>query len=158
MRWYKRSVVFAVGLLAELVVSILSCLLIKQNRAWLDNLALPYFAPRSFLFYAVLMESVYLSSAAALAFFVQNAKDLPKGLALTALEGASETVTLLFFFKFTYEITAFFLATGTMVLSVVNTLLFLRKSDAAGFIRIPTLAATVYLWTVIYCILMINFA
>ena len=158
MRWYKRSIVFAVGLLAELVVAILSCLLIKQNRAWLENLALPYFAPRSFLFYATLMEAVYLSSAAALAFYVQSAKDLPKGLALTVLEGGAETITLLFFFKFTYEITAFFLATATMIFSVINSFLFLRKSDAAGFMRIPTLATTVYLWTVIYCILMINFA
>ena len=158
MRWYKRSIVFAVGLLAELIVAILSCLLIKQNRTWLENLALPYFAPKSFLFYAMLMEAVYLSSAAALAFYVQSARDLPKGLVLTLLEGGAETVTLLFFFKFTYEITAFFLATGTMVFSVINSFLFLRKSDGAGFMRIPTLTATVYLWTVIYCILMINFA
>ena len=158
MRWYKRSVVFAIGLFVELIIATISCILIKENRIWLSGLVLPRFAPRSFLFYAVLMEVTYLSSAAGLALYVQSARDLPKGIALTALEGGAETITLLFFFKFTYEITAFFLATATMILSVTNAFLFLSKSDAAGFARIPTLVVTLYLWTVIYCILMMNFA
>ncbi|MBO4479725.1 MAG: hypothetical protein J5774_05105 [Clostridia bacterium] len=158
MRWYKRSVVFAVGLFSELIVATISCLLIKENRAWLQNLVLPYFAPRSFLFYAVLMEVRYLSAAAALALYVNALKELPKGLFLTCLEGAAETVTLLFFFKFTYEITAFFLATATMVLSVVNNLLFLSKNDAGGIFHLPATLVTLYFWTVIYCILSLNFA
>ena len=158
MLWYKRSIVFAIGLLIELVVATISCLLLKENPSWLSSLTLPYFAPRSFLFYGALMETIYLSSAAALALFVTNASDLPKGILLTATEGALEVITLLFFFKFTYEITAFFLATITMVFSQINTMVFLGKSDAAGIIRVPTLAATLYLWAVVYCILMINFA
>ena len=104
------------------------------------------------------METAYLSSAAALAFYVNRAGDLPKGLFLMVLEGAAQCVTLLFFFKFTYEVTAFFLATGTMILSTINAFLFLAKSDVAGISKIPSLAVTLYLWTVVYCILMINFA
>ena len=157
MRWYKRSIVFAIGLLIELVVATISCLLIKENHAWLLSLSLPYFAPRSFLFYGIFMETIYLSSAASLAMYTKTASDLPKGIILTAIEGALEVITLLFFFKFTYEITSFFLATTTMIFSQINMMVFLGKSDAAGVIRIPTVAVTVYLWAVIYCILMINF-
>jgi len=158
MRWYKRSIVFAIGLLIELAVATISCLLIKQNGAWLASLALPYFAPKSFLFYGICMEVAYLSSAAALALYAESIKDLPKGMLLTAAEGGAEVITLLFFFKFTYEITAFFLATATMVFCTLNTFLFLGKNDTAGIARIPALLVTLYLWTVIYCILMINFA
>ena len=158
MRWYKRSIVFAIGLFIELIVATISCLLIKENGAWLVRLALPHFAPRHFLPYGILMECIYLSSAAALALYATNAHDLPKGVLLTSLEGGAEIASLLFFFKFTYEITAFFLSTITMILSIVNTIVFLSKSDYAGIARIPSLAATVYLWTIIYCILMINFA
>ena len=158
MRWYKRSVIFAMGLLIEVIVATISCLLIKENSDWLSRLTLPYFAPRSFFFYGVLMETIYLSSAAALALYASGSSELPKGILLTAIEGIAEILTLLFFFKFTYEITAFFLATITMVVSEINTMIFLEKSDAAGIARIPTLASILYLWAVIYCIMMINFA
>lgn len=158
MRWYKRSIVFAIGLLIEVVVAVISCLLIKENNFWLSRLSLPIFAPHSFLFYGFLMETIYLSSAASLALYATNSADLPKGTLLTAVEGFAEILTLLFFFKFTYEITAFFLATATMLLSQINTMIFLNKSDAAGITRLPCLAATLYLWVVVYCILMINFA
>ncbi len=158
MRWYKRSVVFAIGLFFELIVAILSCLLIKENRSWLETLALPYFAPRSFLYYAIGMEIVYLCSAASVALYTSSVRDLPKALLLNAAEGGAEIVTLLFFFKFTYEITSFFLATATMILSTVNTFLFLSKSDAAGIVRVGTMGVTLYLWVIIYCILTINFA
>ena len=66
MRWYKRSIVFTIGLIIELVVATISCLLIKENHIWLSGLALPYFAPRSFFLYGVMMEIIYLSTAAAL--------------------------------------------------------------------------------------------
>ena len=158
MRWYKRSIVFAIGLLAELIIATISCLLIKENHTWLRSLVLPYFAPRSFLIYAFCMEVAYLSAAASLALYVEHLSDLPKRLLLTAGEGTAQIVTLLFFFKFTYEITSFFLATATMVFSVVTNVLFLTKSDAAGICRLPTTVVTVYFWTVIYCILSINFA
>lgn len=158
MRWYKRSVVFAFGLFIEVIIATISCLLIKENHEWLASLTLPYFAPRSFLLYGVIMETVYLSSSASLALYTAERHDLILGGSLTLLEGISEIVTLLFFFKFTFEITAFFLATVTMVISIINTVLFLAKKDAAGIVRLPALAATIYLWAEIYCILMINFA
>ena len=158
MRWYKRSVVFAIGLFLELIIAVISCFLIKQNHEWLASLALPYFAPRSFLLYGAIMEIVYLSVAASLALYTAEARDLIRGISMTAIEGIAEISTLLFFFRFTYEITAFFLATITMVLFILNTMVFLAKNDAAGIVRLPALAATIYLWAVIYCILMINFA
>ena len=157
MRWYKRSVVFAIGLFIEVVIAAISCLLIKENREWLTSLTLPYFAPKSFLFYGALMEIVYLSSAASLALYTAEKRDLAKGTILTALEGVMQIVTLLFFFEFTYEITSFLLSTLTMVVSQIITMVFLSKNDAAGIARLPTLAVTMYLWAVIYCILMINF-
>lgn len=157
MRWYKRSIVFAIGLFIELIVATISCLLIKENHTWLRSLVLPYFAPRSFFLYAFCMEVAYLSAAASLALYVERLTDLPKGLLLTAGEGFAQTVTLLFFFKFTYEITSFFLATATMVLSVVANVLFLTKSGAAGIWRLPTTIVTIYFWMVVYCILSINF-
>ena len=158
MHWYKRSIVFTIGIFIELVVATISCLLIKENHAWLSGLTLPYFAPRSFLLYGALMETIYFSSAAALALYTKSARELPKALALTSIEGLSQIVTLLFFFKFTYEITAFFLATVTMIIAQINTMVFLGKSDAAAIAKLPALGATLYLWVVIYCILMINFA
>ena len=157
MRWYKRSVVFAIGLFIEVVIATISCLLIKENREWLTALDLPSFAPKSFLFYGTLMEVVYLSSAAALALYTAEKRDLAKGILLTSAEGLAQIITLLFFFEFTYEITAFILSTATMVLSHINTMIFLEKKDVAGIARVPTLAVTTYLWAVIYCILMINF-
>lgn len=158
MRWYKRSVVFAVGLVLELIVATISCILIKENRTWLSALVLPFFAFKNFLPYAVCMEVVYLCTAASLALYTESAKDLPKGLFLNAVEGGMQILTLVFFFKFTYEITAFFLATATMIVSAIISFLFLEKNDSAGILRIGTFAVTLYLWTVIYCILMINFA
>ncbi len=158
MRWYKRSVVFAIGLFLEVIIAVISCVLIKENHEWLMSLALPYFAPRAFLLYGVIMETLYLSSAASLALYTLEPRDLIRGISLTALEGIAEIVTLLFFFRFTYEITSFFFATATMVISIANTVIFLAKKDAAGIARLPALASTIYLWTVIYCILMINFA
>ena len=157
MRWYKRSIVFAIGLFLELIVATISCILIKENRLWLSGLALPHFAPRSFLFYGAIMETIYLSSAAALALYTKSVNDLPKGLSLTVIEGALEITTLLFFFKFTYEITAFFLATVAMVFSGITTMVFLGKTDSAGIARIPAFASILYLWVLIYCILMMNF-
>ena len=157
MRWYKFSIVVAIGLLLELVVAVLSTLLVKENGEWLASLTLPYFAPRSPIFYGVLSEGIYLSSVLSLALFVREKCDLPKGILLTASEGVSEIVTLLFFFKFTYEITSFIFATATMLISVYNTSVFLSKEDAAGIARLPNLQIKLYLWTVLYCILMINF-
>ena len=158
MRWYKRSVVFAIGLFIELIVATFSTILIKENGEWLRTLALPSFAPKGFLLYGAMMEIAYLSSSFSLSLYVSQASDLPKGILLTAVEGVAEVITLLFFFRFTYEITAFFLATVTMIISTVVTILFLGKKDSAGIARIPALAVTLYLWTLLYCILMINFA
>ena len=157
MRWYKFSIVVALGLVIELIVAIPSTLLIKLNGEWLASLTLPYFAPRSALFYCALMEVIYLSSVVSLALYVKEKSDLPKAILLTCLEGLSEVITLIFFFEFTYEITSFFWATITMLLSVYNTSTFLSKEDAAGIARLPNLQVKLYLWTVLYCILMINF-
>ena len=158
MRWYKFSIVLTIGLSLELSIAILSCLLIRMNGEWLASLVLPYFAPKNPLFYGSMMEIIYLSSAASLGFYVKSSCDLPKGLCLTAAEGSMHLLSLLFFFKFTYEITSFFLATATMLFSVFITYVFLEKSAAAGFSRIPVLGLTIYFWTVLYCLLMINFA
>ena len=157
MRWYKFSIVLAIGLLIELIVATISCLLIKQNSLWLSTLTLPVFAPKSFLFYSVIMEVDYLSTAVAFALYAKRVTELPKGAILCAIEGISEIVTLLFFFRFTYEITSFFLATVCMILSVAITGCFLKKNDPAGIARLPNLTIHVYLWTVIYCIVMLNF-
>ena len=157
MRWYKRSIVFAIGLFIELIVATISCVFIKQNAAWIGSLRLPYFAPKAFPIYGIMMETIYLSTAASLALYAEHTGDLPKGVILISLEGAAEIVTLLFFFKFTYEITAFFSSTLTMILSTINTIVFLGKNDAAGIAKLPSLAVILYLWTVLYCILMINF-
>lgn len=158
MHWYKRSVVFAIGLFLELIIATITTILIKGNGAWLRTLALPPFAPETFFPYGVLMEVTYLSSAFSLSLYASQASDLPKGILLTVVEGSSEIVTLLFFFRFTYEITSFFLATITMILSAIVTIIFLGKKDSAGIARIPTLLVTLYFWTILYCILMINFA
>lgn len=158
MRWYKYLIVLAIGLFLELVIAVISCILIKENGEWLASLSLPYFASRSPIFYGALMAVIYLSSALALAFYATHSADLPKGILLLSAEGVAEIVTLLFFFEFTYEITSFFLATATMILCVYTTSVFLRKSDSAGIARLPTVTIHLYLWTVLYCILMINFA
>ncbi|MBO4472917.1 MAG: hypothetical protein J5765_03825 [Clostridia bacterium] len=158
MRWYKFSIVLAIGLLVELIVAIPSSILIKENGEWLAGMVLPYFAPHSPLFFGAMMEVIYLSAVFSLALYAKTRSDLPKGIVLTVLEGLSEIVTLLFFFKFTYEITSFFLATAALGLSLHNTGVFLSKSDPAGFARFPSLISKIYLWTVLYCILSINFA
>lgn len=157
MRWYKFSMVLAIGLLLELIVAAFSCLLIKENGEWLASLILPYFAPRSLVFYGALAETIYLSSAVSLACYAENKRDIPKGILLTASEGVAEIVTLLFFFKFTYEITSFFLATLTMLLSLFVTASFLARKSTAGVARIPAFIAHLYFWMVIYCILTLNF-
>lgn len=158
MRWYKFSIVLAIGLLLELIVAIPSSLLIKENGEWLATLVLPYFAPHSPFFFGALMEVIYISSVLSLALYAEKRGDLPKGIFLTVIEGISEIVTLLFFFKFTYEITSFFLATTALILSIYNMTVFLSKSDPAGFARFPSLLVKLYLWTILYCILSINFA
>lgn len=158
MRYYKYLITLAVGLLLELVIAVFSCLLIKENGEWLRSLVLPYFAPKSFLFYGGMMITIYLSSASALACYVRSFSDLPKGILLTLFEGISEIVTLLFFFEFTYEITSFFFGTATMILSLANTAIFLSKSDRAGIVRLPNFIVKLYLWTILYCILSLNFA
>lgn len=157
MRWYKFSIVLAIGLLVELFIAVPSSLLIKENGEWLSSLVLPYFAPRSPVFYGALMEVIYLSSVGALALYVERGSDLPKGIVLTVIEGLSEIVTLLFFFEFTYETTSFFFATATLLLSVYNCNVFLSKNDAAGITRLPNLLSKLFLWMILYCILNINF-
>ena len=157
MRWYKFSIVLAVGLLSELIIAALSCALIKENGVWLSHLLLPTFAPRSFVVYGVLMETSYLFSALSLACYVKSKSDVPKGLMLLAAEGIADVLTLLFFFRFTYEITSFFFATATMLVSIIVTSLHLKQSDVAGIVRLPVLSVHVYFWSVLYCILMINF-
>ena len=141
-----------------MIVAVPSSLLIKENSEWLSGLVLPYFAPHSSVFFGVLMESIYLSSVISLALFTETRGDLPKGILLTAIEGISEIVTLLFFFKFTYEITSFFLATAALSISLYNTGVFLSKSNSAGIARFPIFLVKLYLWTILYCILSINFA
>jgi len=158
MRWYKFSIVFTIGLFIELIVAIFSSVIIKENGEWLASLSLPFFAPHSPLFYGVLTEILYLFSALSLALYTRSSADLPIGGILTAAEGIAEIITLLFFFKFTYEITSFFVMTGTLLLSCCNTSHFLSKRDAAGIARFPVFIITLYLWSVLYCILMINFA
>ena len=157
MRYYKHLIVLTIGITLELGVAIFSCLLIKENGDWIASLTLPYLAPRSPFFYGVLMVVNYLSAAASLACYAHCGADLPKGILLTLSEGIGEVVTLLFFFEFTYEITSFFLATLTMICSLVNTSIFLTKNDAAGICRFPSFCIKLYLWTVIYCVLTINF-
>lgn len=157
MRWYKFSIVLAIGLFVELAVAAASCLLVKENGEWLASLTLPYFAPHSPLFYGAMTEVAYLFSALALACYASNLRALRKGVLLTAAEGSAEIVTMLFFFKFTYEITSFFLATATMLFSVYLTADFLSKKDVAGIVRFPVLAVHLYLWMILYCILTINF-
>lgn len=157
MRWYKFSIVLVISLLIELIVAIASSELIKANGEWLSTLSLPTFAPKSALFYGMLMELVYLSSATAVAFYVQGKSELPKALILNITEGGMQILTLIFFFSLTYEITSFFFATATMILSLFITSVFMKKSDAAGIIRLPALSIELYLWMTIYCILMTNF-
>ena len=157
MRWYKFSIVFAIGLIAEVVIAALSCALIKQNGEWLAKLILPGFAPKNFAVYGILMEINYLSSALSCAFYVKEKRELPKGVMLLFVEGLSDVVTLAFFFRFTYEITSFFFATATMILGVVVTSFHLKKSWIAGVARLPVLSIHSFLWSVLYCILMLNF-
>ena len=158
MRWYKFSIVLVIGLLLELLIAVPSSLLIKENGDWLAGLILPYFAPHSPLLYGALMEVIYLSSVLSLAFYAECRGDLPKAIGLTFIEGISEIVTLLFFFEFTYEITSFFLATVALLLSAYNCAVFSSKNEIAGITRIPNLLSKLYLWSVLYCILSINFA
>ncbi len=157
MRWYKFSIVLAVGLLIELFVAGISCFLIRANGEWVQSLLLPYFAPRSAVFYGVLMETTYLFSALSLSFYTESSRDLPRGVLLTAAEGAAEIILLAFFFELTYEIVSFFLSTFTMLLSFYNTTVFLKKNDLAGIFRLPVFSVTVYFWAVVYCVLMLNF-
>lgn len=158
MRWYKFSIVLAIGLFLELIVATICCLLVKENGEWLASLTLPYFAPKNLFFYGALSEIIYLSSALSLAFYAQNKHDLPEGILLSLAEGILQILTLLFFFEFTYEITSFFLATATMCFSLFMTSAFLGKREAAGIAHLPTLAVHLYFWMVLYCILTINFA
>ena len=141
-----------------MIVAIPSSLLIKENGEWLASLVLPYFAPHSPFFYGVLAEVIYLSSVTSLALYAERRNELPKGIFLLLIEGISEIVTLLFFFEFTYEITSFFLGTASLLISVYNTGVFLSKNDIAGITRVPNLIVKLYLWTILYCILSINFA
>ena len=157
MRWYKFAIVLAAGLLLEVSIAAISCFLIQANGTWVKSLALPYFAPRSAVFYGVLMEIVYLCSALSLGFFTETRSDFPKGFLLTAAEGISQIVLLSFFFELTYEIVSFFLATITMLLSFYVTAVFLKKNDLAGLFRLPVFQINVYFWAVIYCVLTINF-
>ena len=157
MRWYKFSIVLAIGLILELFVAIPSTLLIKENGEWLASLVLPYFAPHSALFYGTMMAVIYLSSVISLAFYAERSGDLPKGVLLTSIEGVSEIATLFFFFEFTYEITSFIFATITLLISIYNTSAFLNKSDTSAIARLPNLQCKLYFWTVLYCILTINF-
>ena len=158
MRFYKFAIILSIGLFLELLVAVLTSVVIKQNGEWLASLTLPYFAPHSLLFYGALSEVLYFSSALSLSFYVETRDDLPKGVLLTLLEGSAEILTLLFFFKFTYEIISFFLATATMILSFCNTSFFLSKRNAAGIARFPVFTIHLYFWAILYCILMINFA
>ena len=66
-------------------------------------------------------------------------------------------VYLFFFFEFTYEITSFIFATITLLISIYNTSAFLNKSDTSAIARLPNLQCKLYFWTVLYCILTINF-
>ena len=85
MRWYKFAIVLAAGLLLEVSIAAISCFLIQANGMWVKSLALPYFAPRSAVFYGVLMEIVYLCSALSLGFFTETKSDFPKGFLRPAL-------------------------------------------------------------------------
>ncbi len=157
MRWYKFAIVLAVGLFLEVTIAAISCFLIQANGTWVRALVLPFFAPKSAVFYGVLMEILYLFSSLSLAFFVQTKSDFPRGFTLTAAEGVSEIILLAFFFELTYEIVSFFLATITMLISFYNTTVFLKKNELAGLFRLPVFQITVYFWAVIYCVLTLNF-
>ena len=157
MKWYKFTIVLAVGLGAELLFASVSSLLIIANGEWIGSLVLPYFAPKSPLLYGVLAAFIYLFSALSLGFYVEGKRDLPRGVLLTLLEGASELVFLAFFFELTYEITSFFIATGALLLSFINLYVFSEKNDLAGFLRLPVFQIKLYFWMIVYCLLMINF-
>jgi len=157
MRWYKFTIVLAIGLGTELLFAAFSSILLQANGEWIGSLVLPYFAPKTPLIYGVLTALIYLFSALSLAFYAEGKRDLPRGVLLTLIEGASELVFLAFFFELTYEITSFFIATGAVILSFMNLCIFSEKNDLAGFFRLPVFQIKLYFWTIVYCLLMINF-
>ena len=157
MKWYKRTIVFSVGLGADLLFAVISAFLIQANGDWVKSLALPYFAPTSPLVFAILSEILYLSSALSLAAYVQGLRDLPRGILCTVAEGVSEIAFLAFFFELTYEIVSFFVATICIVLSFVNLWVFSKKGAGALLLRVPVVLIKLYLWMIVYCILTINF-
>ena len=157
MKWYKRTIVFAAGLFLELMTAAVSGLLLQSNGEWVASLILPYFVPKSPLFFSLLGIIVYLSSSLSLAAYYERMEDLPKGMLLMLAESASELIFLAFFFELTYEITSFFLATGCMILSFFTLWTFGKKSESAALIRLPVVQIKVYIWAIIYCILMLNF-
>ena len=157
MKWYKRTIVLAIGLTTELFFAAVSAFLIRANGAWVESLALPYFAPRSPLLFAILSEAAYLFSAFSLAAYAGNRADLPKGVICLVAEGVSELAFLAFFFELTYEISSFFIATGCMILSFINLWIFSKKGVGAALLRLPVVQIKVYLWMVVYGILTLNF-
>ena len=157
MKWYKRTIVLAIGLMAELIFAALSAFLIRANGDWVESLVLPYFALRSPLLFAALSEITYLFSALSLAAYAERRRDLPKGVLCLASEGVSEIAFLCFFFELTYEISSFFIATACMVLSFINLWIFSKQNYIAVLLRLPVVLIKVYLWTIIYCILTLNF-
>lgn len=157
MKWYKRTIVLAIGLFLELIFAVISALLVRANGEWVASLVLPYFVPKSPFFFSLLGEGIYLFSALSFALYGESKNDLPKGILLTLIEGASELVFLAFFFELTYEITSFFLATACLLLSFVNLRSFAAKNENAALIRLPVVMIKTYIWTILYCILTLNF-
>ena len=157
MKWYKRTIVFSIGLGLELLFAIVTAFLIRENKAWVESLALPYFAPTSPLVFALLGEVMYVLSALSLSAFTKQLSDLPRGILSILAEGITEIVFLLFFFKLTYEITSFFIATGCLIVSFSNLWQFAKKGIAASLLRLPIVQIKVYFWMLVYCVLMLNF-
>jgi len=157
MKWYKRTIVLAVGLGIELFFASISAFMIRANGDWVESLALPYFAPTSPLPFALLSEGMYLFSAISLAAYADRVSDLPKGILCNVAEGISEIVFLAFFFELTYEISSFFIATACLILSFANMWIFSRKSGSAALLRLPVAQIKLYYWMIVYCILTLNF-
>jgi len=157
MKWYKRTIILALGLGIEVCFAVLSGLLIKANGEWVASLILPYFAPRSPLFFGMLSGVMHIFSSLALAAYAERKDLLPKGIFLTITEGISELVFLAFFFELTYEISSFFIATGCMLLSVICLWIYSKKSDSAALLKLPVVHIKIYLWMIVYCILTLNF-
>ena len=157
MRWYKFFIVLAIGLATELLFALPTGVLVRANGEWIASLTLPYFVPKSPLFFTLLTGVMHVSSALSLALYVEWTRDLPRGILLTVQESASEIIFLVFFFELTYEITSFFIATGCLAVSILTYCAYAKRNVAAGAARLPILSVKIYLWTALYCVLMLNF-